>query len=161
MKKIVIFTMMTLLIVVAFDFGHVNADATSNGMGFTVDSVQYGTCKDTETVEGYTYVENMYGVLYAVGFSQIKTAVYEDQTDDDWASVIIRTTTNPIDVWIKGFLGIKTFFDSYTYTQNMHSDITDGFVDYGYGYYIELEQVIKWNNLHLWKHHQQQHTQLQ
>jgi hypothetical protein len=70
--------MLSLNIFASFNFTQVSADSISTGMGFEVDTIQYGTCKDVDMVEGYTYMENMYGVLYAIGFSQIKTAVYEN-----------------------------------------------------------------------------------
>lgn len=72
---------------------------------------------DTDTVESYTYYCNYKGVPYIIGYSRIKTAVYSDQTNPNLASVIIQTTTNPIDVWVSDWLGIKSYFDSVTISQ--------------------------------------------
>jgi hypothetical protein len=145
MKKFVLFILFSLLVVCKFDFGYVNADSTSDGMGFQVDTTRYGTNMDTDSIESYTYYYNYKGVPYVIGYSRIKTAVYSDQTDPDWASVIIQTTTNPIDVWVSGWFGIKSYFDSVTVTQRIYSDIDDGFKNYGYGAYttatgFEMEQ---------------------
>lgn len=145
MKKITIFVLMTLILANFVDFGHANADSDSEAYGFFVDSDRYGTHKDLEIAEEYTIHNTKYGD-YIIGYSRLVVLVYEDQTDSDWASVVIQSTAYPKDVYMKGGLfGRLKFTDMTTLSQNIHSDVDSGFKNWGYSYYtdaslFEMEQ---------------------
>jgi hypothetical protein len=136
MKKILIFAMLTLFATVNVDLGSVHADSTAVGMGFDVSSTQYGDAKDYKYYSTYTYkVKN--DVNYAIGWSKVKGAVYEDQTNSNWALAIIQVTSQPKDIKIPwGIFNIKRLYDGYTYNQNIYSDIEGSFKNFGYGAYI-------------------------
>mgnify|MGYP001035983550 CR=1 FL=1 len=136
MKKIVIFAVLMLFAIVNFDLGSVHADSIAIGMGFDVDSTQYGYAKDYKYFSLYTYMEKD-DESYPIGWSKVKGAVYEDQTDPNWAVVIIQTTVQPIDTKIPwGIFNIMLLYDSGTYFQNVYSDIDNSGIGFGYGAYI-------------------------
>jgi hypothetical protein len=136
MKKILIFAVLMLFAMVNFDLGNVRADSIATGMGFDVNSTQYGDAKNYKYYSTYTYkVKN--DVSYAIGWSKVKGAVYEDQTNSNWALVIIQSTSQPKDIKIPwGIFNIKRLYDGYTYNQNIYSDIDSSSIYFGYGAYI-------------------------
>ncbi len=136
MKKVVILFVLLILAIINFDFVNVKADSIATGLGFSVDSVQYGNAKHYRFTEKYSYIVKN-GKSYIYGWSKIKAAVYEDQTDNDWALVIMQTSVTPLDVKIPvGIFNILLNHDSSTGNQNLFSDIDNGMVNFGYGAYI-------------------------
>ena len=136
MKKAIVLIVLVFLAIIDFDFIDVRADSTATGMGFSVDSVQYGNAKDYRYSSSYLYIVKN-DVSYIYGWSKVKAAVYEDQTDNDWALVIMQTSVEPKDVKIpKGIFNILVLNDVTVRNQNLYSDIDDAFVNFGYGAYI-------------------------
>lgn len=143
MKKIFLFLLVYFLTVFSFSL-NVSADTiSSNYFGFSVDSQQYGNCVDYYFRE-FSTEATVVGVDVVIGFNVLRTAVYEDQYDDDWALVIIQTQAEPRDVTVKPAL-VSFNFDSGTREHNLHSDIDGSSISFGYGAYItaynyEMEQ---------------------
>jgi len=136
MKKIIVLFVLILLAVIEFDFVNVRADSTAIGLGFSVDSTQYGNAKDYRYSSSNHYIVKD-GVSYMYGWSRLKAAVYEDQTDSNWALVIMQTSVEPKDVKIpKGIFNILVLNDVTVRNQNLYSDIDNAFVNFGYGAYI-------------------------
>lgn len=136
MKKIIVFLILVILAFIDFDFLNVHADSTATGMGVSVDSVQYGNAKDYRYSSSYHYILKD-GISYIYGWPKLKAAVYEDQTDDNWALVIMQTSVEPKDVKIpKGIFNILVQNDVTVRNQNLYSDIDNSFVNFGYGAYI-------------------------
>jgi hypothetical protein len=105
-------------------------------MGFSVDSNQYGNAIDYKFDASYSYVVRN-DVNYAIGYSKIKSAVYQDITDDNWALVILQSTAEPKDPTIpQGIFNIPTSYDGTTYYQNTYSDIDNSSIAWGYSAYI-------------------------
>lgn len=134
MKKAVI--VFSLELVLFLCVGVVNADSTATGMGFSVDEQLYGIKKCYRVSDTFSYVVKN-GVSYAIGYSKMKSAVYQDQTDDDWALVIMQSTAEPLDVKIPtGVFNIMCKYDSVTMIQDIYSDIDNSSISFGYGAYI-------------------------
>jgi len=135
MKKIML-SISTLLMFLLVFSTNVLADSTANGMGFSVDTSQYGICEDYEYSFNYTYT-TIDGNTYAIGYSKIKIALYQDQTDDDWALVIYQSTADPKEFQVPlGIFNIYYTVSTYTNTQRIYSDIDDSSIGWGYGAYI-------------------------
>ncbi len=141
MKKFWIIILFLLLGAANFEI-IVSADSTATAMGFTVDTNQYGTVKNYKYTSAYSYVVKN-GINYAIGFSKIKGAVYEDCTNDDWALVILQSTAEPKDPRIpEGLFKIKYQYDGVTRSQSMYSDIDNSSIAWGYSAFITSANYV-------------------
>ena len=135
MKKILI-----LVLLFSISFAYIGlkvyADSTAIGLGFSVDSTQYGSAKDYKFSASYSYIVKN-GKSYTIGYSKIKSAAYQDVTDVNWALVILQSTADPKDVKIpSGIINILFTYDGVTHSQEIYSDIDNCSVTFGYGAYI-------------------------
>lgn len=134
MKKIFLLVLFCSLVVLSNNLILVKADSTSISMGFSVDSNQYGEVEMVRYATAYSYIPSN-NQTYAIGYSRIKSAVYQDITDSDWALVLYQSTANPLDVVIP-FLGIPLNYNSVTEYQTIYSDVDNCGIGFGYGAYI-------------------------
>jgi hypothetical protein len=134
MKKITLIIIMSLIFIIQVNLANVHADAMGTSMGFDIDTTQYGDYVDEHDSVALTYYEKG-GSYYLVGWSRLETAVYADQTDDDYALVIAKSHTEPKNVKIPVFLGLKVMYVSVTNEVNYHSDIDGSFYYTYYGDY--------------------------
>jgi len=133
-KKGIIIALLNLILFCCV--GIINADSTAIGMGFAVDEEQYGI-KECYAFQGaYTYVVKN-GVNYPIGYSKIKSAAYQDLTDDDWALVILQSTAEPLDTDIPtGIFNIMRPYNSSTVYQDIYSNIDGSSKTFYPGAYI-------------------------
>lgn len=137
MKRFMLFLILLLAITINVDFGEVHADATSTGMGFDVDSNMYGVARDESSVQSDVYFVKD-GDSYKMGWSKYETAVYTDQSDDDWALVIMKTHVDAYDVsGIPYFWFVTKTYKGAVENINLHSHIDNAtsYVYYPYLYY--------------------------
>lgn len=125
MKKIIIFGCYVLFFVISLNMNNISADSKATSMGFTVDNATYGSYLDydIDTV-------NVYHNSTIIGYAELETAVYRDQTDSNYGLVINYVTAEP-----KPTSNWFYKFDSQTSSITITSDVDGSSEVYGYGYY--------------------------
>lgn len=99
MKKILLILIITIAVIVKLELKEINADSTATNMGFTVPT-DWGIYKDTHTNSEYIYKEYN-GIVYIVAETEVQSAVYELNSDDNFIAVIYETTLDPWDVNVR------------------------------------------------------------
>ena len=133
LKKFICFVFLLFLIFISFGKTAVNADSTSESMGFNVDELIYGAKKHYNYNESYVYNNKN-----IVGYSRLESAVYEDRRDSNFAVVIMYSTTQPRDYSYK--CGLFKLFtcsvDAYVDYVKIYSDVDNTIypVYHGVGY---------------------------
>lgn len=135
MKKLMFLVVFSCFLSLTFTIS-VSADATARGMGFDIDESLYGDCMVNKEQVNYSYYTKN-DIQYMVGYNSIETAVYIDQTDDDWALVLYRSKVEPLDPRVPlGIFNIYFTVDSSTLYQKIYSDIDNSAISWGYGAFI-------------------------
>jgi hypothetical protein len=112
---------------VKLSFANISAaDPEALSMNFDVDVDQYGDHEAYYDVDTFVFTTTSLGDTYSVGYQRLRTAVFEDNYDSDYAVVIVQSTAQPIDNYIRLkvlWFYIEPFFEGATDNQVIYSDI--------------------------------------